>query len=34
MEMENDETFPLHTYFVDGGGFFAMAVPTIGIPFN
>jgi hypothetical protein len=34
MEMEDDEILPSHTDFVDGGGFFAMSVLAIGIPFN
>jgi len=34
MESENGEIFPSNSDFIDGGGFFAMAVITIGIPFN
>jgi len=32
--LEDGETFPSSIDFVDGGGFFAMAVLTVGIPFN
>jgi hypothetical protein len=32
--LEDDETFPSNADFVNGGGFFAIAALTIGIPFN
>ncbi|MCZ6703257.1 MAG: hypothetical protein O6940_09485 [Ignavibacteria bacterium] len=31
---EEADQFPADTDFIDGGGFFAVAVLTIGIPFN
>jgi len=34
MKLEDGENFPSNTDIVNGGGFFAMAVLTIGIPFN
>jgi len=34
MELEEGDTIPLNTDFLDGGGFVAMVVITIGIPFN
>lgn len=34
MNLKTGGTFPSDTDFIDGGGFFAMAVLTVGIPFN
>ena len=31
---DSGSSFPTNTDFIDGGGFFAMAVLTVGIPFN
>jgi len=34
MKLEDGETVPSKADFVNGGGFFTIAVLTIGIPFN
>ena len=34
MKLEYGETFPSNADFVNGGGFFTIAVLTIGISFN